>query len=58
MLSAPEALEGVIFLRNFSIPSERISGSGIDLLMCFVVFGSVLFSSLKPNKKSRMELHK
>ena len=46
MLSGPEALEGFIFLSNFSIPSDRISRSGIDLLMCFVVFGSVLFSSL------------
>jgi hypothetical protein len=35
MLSGPEALEGFIFLSNFSIPSDRISRSGIDLLMCF-----------------------
>jgi hypothetical protein len=46
MLSGPEALEGFIFLSNFSMPSDRISRSGIDLLMCFVVFGSVLLSSL------------
>ena len=46
MLSGTEALEGFIFLSNFSIPSDRISRSGIDLLVCFVVFGSVLFNSL------------
>ena len=28
------------------MPSDRIYRSGIDLIMCFAVFGSVLFSSL------------
>ena len=55
MLFGLEALEGFIFLSNFSIPSDRISRSGIDLLtcmsMCFVVFGSVLFSSLVNTEK-------
>ena len=46
MLSGPEALKEFIFLSNFSMPSDRISRSGIDLLMCFVVFSSVLFSSM------------
>jgi hypothetical protein len=41
ILFGPEALEGFIFLSNFSIPSDRISRSGIDLhfvLICFRCF--------------------